>query len=312
MKMMVWLIIGCMLGGMGYKVMYTVKIRRKLQEKQDQEDRIFHLIENAKDILYYCKVEPDFSYMYLSPSIDDVLGPDVHQKSMEDPLSILELTHPDDMPIIQQKLRGDLDYSQPILQRWRNEEGEYIWFEEHATPIYEKGSFVAIQGVIRNIHDKVILQHRLEYQITHDSLTGVHNRDYFESQMKQSEDSDQSAAIILCDLDNLKYVNDTEGHKKGDQLIQEAASLLHNYAKPHIKVCRIGGDEFALLATNLTENEIEQIVTSIKSAVSTARTGLEISVGYAYSLSSRNKMDQLYIDADHHMYKDKKKKRMHV
>lgn len=102
-----------------------------------------------------------------------------------------------------------------------------MWFEEYATPIYEKDELVAVQGIIRNIDERVKFIQDIEYQMSHDPLTNIHNRQFFDNiAAKSNLDFDTPVAMILCDLDELKYMNDTHGHKKGDELIKAAANLL--------------------------------------------------------------------------------------
>ena len=84
--------------------------------------------------------------------------------------------HPGDYEILRKKVMGEIDYSKSIIQRWKDKEGKYRWFEEYATPIYKNGVLVAIQGVMRNIDEKVELQEKLLYQLHHDRLTDIYNQ----------------------------------------------------------------------------------------------------------------------------------------
>ncbi|RZI70685.1 MAG: EAL domain-containing protein [Pseudomonas sp.] len=86
-------------------------------------------------------------------------------------------------------------------------------------------------------------QHRLAYR---DMLTGLPNRAAFNAAAERLPAATASTALLLIDLDNLKTVNDTFGHRAGDQLIQAAASSIERSASPH-HVFRLGGDEFAVL-----------------------------------------------------------------
>ncbi|MDQ7860673.1 hypothetical protein RCO48_05000 [Peribacillus frigoritolerans] len=54
-----------------------------------------------------------------------------------------------------------------------------MWFKEYATPIYEKDELVAVQGIIRNIDERVRYIQDIEYQMSHDPLTNIHNRQFF-------------------------------------------------------------------------------------------------------------------------------------
>lgn len=274
------------------------------------------MVENSKDIVYYYETKPTFKYRYLSPAIEKILSPNLVEESMKNPYTAFELIHPDDYHVLRKKVAGELDYSKPIVVRWRNDEGRYMWFEEYTTPIYENGEVVAIHGIIRNIDDKVSLQQQLEYKALHDRLTGMYNREYFESLMdKYDKHENVPIGIVVCDLDGLKLVNDKYGHKDGDKLIRETSNILQNFTRKNITVARIGGDEFAILLVNVDPSDTELFMTKIQNEVdlfNAKGTSFEIklSIGIAYSCSSLGEMEALFVKADTAMYEDKHKKRL--
>jgi diguanylate cyclase (GGDEF)-like protein len=178
--------------------------------------------------------------------------------------------------------------------------------------VYKNGELVAIQGILRNVQEKMKLQDELDYRMTHDSLTGIHNRDFFESNMgKYNNEIDISVALILCDLDQLKLINDNYGHKEGDKYIAEAASLLDQFATERVIVSRIGGDEYCILVINTDEAHAiylkESILESIKHYNESGGADLQIqmSIGYSCIQSSLGNMEQLFVDADREMYQEK-------
>ncbi|MYL54074.1 diguanylate cyclase [Pontibacillus yanchengensis] len=308
----VWISIGVVLGVLTLKTVQLIKNRRNDRVQQDDEYRIYPLLEHAKDIIYYVEIEPIPRYRYLSPSIDTALGEQVLEETFENPFAIFDRIHPEDYNTLERKINGQIDFNQPIIQRWKHNNGNYIWFEEHATPIYRNEKLVALQGVIRNISDKVELMERLEYQISHDRLTGIYNRDFFENYMKKYDQTDDSVAMVLCDLDNLKKINDTFGHKQGDELIQNTATLLSSLSQSDITVCRVGGDEFALLLTNTSEAEVKllvnKLIDQLKHFNETTKFPIYLSLGYAYRSNSRAEMENMYMEADQWMYEHKNNK----
>lgn len=294
----------------------SYKLWRKVQEKMNYLTTVSNLVEYSKDIFYYCELKPAIKYRYLSPAINAILSPNIAEESMKNPYTAFDRIHPEDLPLLQKKATGDLDYSKPLIQRWRNDEGEYIWFEEYATPIYQHGEVVAVQGVIRNIHDKVELQQMLEYKASHDSLTALYNRGYFESKLEQYDQiNDVSAAIFIFDLDELKAVNDRYGHKLGDRLIKEAAGILNGFSGDDLIAARIGGDEFALLQVNTDPEHVKELMREIESVIDLWNQDEErpfkinMSKGCAWTHTSLGKMEELYIEADNRMYREKNRKR---
>ncbi|MBT2679689.1 GGDEF domain-containing protein [Bacillus sp. ISL-35] len=307
-------ILGAVAGlGLGFLLRSRVK-RPKQDEGLDQIQRIARLVESSKDVIYYYQVKPEFKFKYISPSLDTYLGGGVVEAAMGNPYDCFERSHPDDVDQLHDKVTGNLDYCQPILQRWRNHEGEYLWFEEYASPVYHNDQLIAIQGIIRNIDDKVKLQEDLEFRINHDALTGIHNRHYFQKQSDSYNKKTISAGIIMCDLDNLKTTNDSFGHKQGDRLLIETAKLLASFESNEIFVSRMGGDEFAILILRKNEKEIINLIEFIQTSIDlynqknrTCPIGL--SIGYACTSASAGRMEELMAMADARMYEAKRRKK---
>lgn len=95
-------------------------------------------------------------------------------------------------------------------------------------------------------------QHKQLYSAAFtDSLTGAWNRRYFErfleSAIKDAQRRRQSLTILIFDIDDFKHYNDTYGHPAGDEILTETVRLLRSVVRPSDKVCRIGGDEFAVI-----------------------------------------------------------------
>jgi len=102
--------------------------------------------------------------------------------------------------------------------------------------------------------DRYDVQHDLEYQALHDSLTGLPNRLHFSRELElgtQQTRSGQSLVVGLIDLDRFKLINDTFGHVAGDRLLQEVARRLRGLLRPQDRLARMGGDEFLLMFTEL-------------------------------------------------------------
>lgn len=98
-------------------------------------------------------------------------------------------------------------------------------------------------------------QSELQYQAHHDTLTGLPNRIMLAERMQQafahSGNVSAGVAVLFLDLDGFKPINDTFGHKTGDQVLQEITQRLKGVARHSDTLARVGGDEFVLLATDL-------------------------------------------------------------
>jgi PAS domain S-box-containing protein len=109
---------------------------------------------------------------------------------------------------------------------------------------------------IRDLTERVKFEDSLKHQATHDDLTGLPNRWLFRMQLNQAltqaARSGNQIAVLLLDLDGFKTVNDTFGHSTGDALLVQAGARMRGVLRNKDTLARMGGDEFAILLTNLT------------------------------------------------------------
>lgn len=121
-----------------------------------------------------------------------------------------------------------------------------------------EGSVVAF----RDISARRRLEEDLRWQATHDSLTKLLNRAFFETQLEQEiarlKRSDATSALLFVDVDRFKYINDTAGHAAGDQFLIEIAHRLRGRLRASDTLARIGGDEYAVILRNIHGEQIGQ------------------------------------------------------
>jgi diguanylate cyclase (GGDEF)-like protein/PAS domain S-box-containing protein len=120
----------------------------------------------------------------------------------------------------------------------------------------QNGSVVAF----RDISARRVLEDELRWQAEHDSLTKLYNRGWFEAQLEQEcnrvRRTGQSAMLLFIDLDRFKYINDTAGHVAGDRLLVEVSQRLKSRLRGSDYLARMGGDEFAVLLTNVGSSDL--------------------------------------------------------
>lgn len=116
-----------------------------------------------------------------------------------------------------------------------------------------------LRGVVEDVTDEVLQTEALVVERDKDGLTQVKNRMAFQSMMEQFDINAalrEKTAFIMCDLNNLKGVNDKYGHEKGDDYIKAAAKAICN-SFGESEVYRTGGDEFVVLTKEWTQEQIE-------------------------------------------------------
>ena len=167
------------------------------------------------------------------------------------------MVHPDDQPALRamDSEARSLEDGQvlQIRYRLRHADGQWHWFSRHVVPFRRDGSgeVVEILGVLRDISDVVQAEEQLSHGALHDPLTGLPNRalllDRLEAALTRSARERRDIAVLFCDLDGFKQVNDTAGHAAGDAVLIEAATRLGTVLRVGDTVARVGGDEFVLV-----------------------------------------------------------------
>lgn len=187
--------------------------------------------------------------------------------------------------IYDQERKHSLDY--PLFRCIRD--GETVRHESNIYLMRQDGSEFSIQDVASPIRDRrgtvigaVIIFHDfteihnmaelLEYQATHDDLTGLLNRREFERRLAailESEANNQAKenTLFYLDLDQFKLVNDTCGHIAGDNLLKELAQTIRSKIRIDDVFARLGGDEFGLILTNCSLQKGLEIAESIRTAI---------------------------------------------
>ncbi|MDF9408945.1 MAG: Cyclic di-GMP phosphodiesterase response regulator RpfG [Pelotomaculum sp. PtaB.Bin013] len=206
--------------------------------------------------------------------------------------------------------KGITLHGQTYLPDMHGGKGAYIW--GIASPLFDKEKrIVGAIETIRDITEQKQLEERLKHISLHDTLTGLHNRAYFEEEMRRIEAGrGNSVGIIVCDVDGLKFVNDTLGHEAGDALLLTAARIIKSSFRESDMVARIGGDEFAAIIPNSEENTVEEACNRIKRTIDSynetnRELPLSISVGFAARRDLSVSINELFKEVDNKMYREK-------
>ena len=134
-----------------------------------------------------------------------------------------------------------------------------------------------------------------------DSLTGLFNRETLFLDIERMGRS--ITGIIEFDMNGLKYLNDNFGHAEGDKGIKTITETIKNAAKKDMYIYRVGGDEFAVLAINTSEEEIKETIAKFTEELS--KTSYYCSVGYAYRGHENISFNEMNKEAEKRMYKAK-------
>ncbi|MEN4005791.1 MAG: diguanylate cyclase [Methanobacteriaceae archaeon] len=148
---------------------------------------------------------------------------------------------------------------------------------------------------------------KIKYMGTHDSLTGLYNRAFFEDELlKLQKENKPHVGIIMSDLDGLKLINDTLGHEAGDEALKCAAKIIKENVRTDDIVARIGGDEYVVLFPDISRDELKTIYERIKksfdSYTSSHRVPWSISISFAMNEETGGNISKAITLAEDRVY----------
>lgn len=158
--------------------------------------------------------------------------------------------------------------------------------------------------------ENLVAQKLIRHEAEHDALTDALNRGAFDKILSIYEQGDSSFAMIMVDVDVFKQVNDTYGHSVGDKILVKVADNLQREFRSIDYICRIGGDEFAIVMVDVgsdLKEVVREKIAQVNENLSNPTDGLpavSLSVGVAFS-DRENPGDSIFKDADKALYKVK-------
>jgi len=248
------------------------------------------IMNNSEDTIYFKNLESKFilnskahANQFHEKDVRDMVGKDDFDYF---PAEFAQAALDDELTIIKT--------GRPILgriEKWNKPDGDVVWFQAYKYPLYDKeGKIIGTWGTSRNItplkraeeelqrlnRELLEANQRLEILSTRDSLSGLYNhRHFFDSlsvqkniEIRQKEHGFTSEfSILLLDIDNFKFVNDTYGHLVGDFVIKTLSEILTNSTRLIDTCYRIGGDEFAIILINTDVKTAREIGNKLRSLV---------------------------------------------
>ncbi|KFN47350.1 hypothetical protein N790_07955 [Arenimonas malthae CC-JY-1] len=231
-----------------------------------------------------------------------------------------EETLPHYCPDSQQKMRLALQRmvqervpEQTVEACYFTPDGRRIWLRITGSLELREGRPYRITGLTQDVTEEHEAGERIEQLAHYDTLTGLPNRFLFrqtaDEAIELAKRSGKPLALLFLDLDRFKYVNDTQGHEAGDQLLQEIASRLRACVRASDLVGRLGGDEFLVLLREVARPEdaalvarkvIDAIGQPIQLPTGDAQVGC--SIGIALLGEGNSDLESLLRSADTAMY----------
>jgi diguanylate cyclase (GGDEF)-like protein/PAS domain S-box-containing protein len=282
------------------------------------ERRFRTLVQNSSDVV--TTLDRSGRFTYLSPAVTAVIGLEPDQL-LDRPAALL--VAPGSRPEFMARLH-EVVRDASAVSRWeaRSDVETAGWLEFSATNLLDDA---AIEGVVlhlRDVTERREFADQLAHSADHDALTGLKSRSAFLRRaevMLAAASPDAQVAVLFCDLDGFKLINDTHGHAAGDRVLVAVADRLRRALRPQDLLGRIGGDEFTVVLPAVDPAAAEQVVARLTALVTEPvevgeeGEGRQVRVGASIGLTLvqlPEPADEVLRAADQAMYRIKSARRV--
>jgi PAS domain S-box/diguanylate cyclase (GGDEF) domain len=301
---------------------YLQRLNRRLTKTQsilrESEERLRLALGAANQGWFDISVQTGI--VSVSPEYAQILGYDPCEFTSS--LHIWEMgIHPEDRSLVMETYRKCLANGEPITveYRRRKKDGEWVWIRSIGkftawTPEHQP---LRMSGIHTDITAQKAVEFELVRQAHTDHLTGFNNRGHFmqqaERELRRVVRCGGSLSIFMVDVDHFKKINDTYGHKVGDLVLQKLATVCRDTLRMVDIIGRVGGEEFAILLPETTEQEAISVAERLRQAIANAKIPLgyglplsiTVSIGITSLMSKDDNIDVLLSLADKALYEAK-------
>lgn len=239
---------------------------------------------------------------------------------------IVNIIHPKDREFFLATLALDRKMTKQINLEVRliTNNNQLMWVQIIGQFIYVDGTLTKAVGSVKDITNRKKADAKINELAFYDTLTGLANRFSFEKQLAKeietAKNNEQSIALILCDLDRFKVINDSYGHKVGDHILKTVAARVNPLLTENQFFARFGGDEFVVIMPNIDDNQeayqlASDIVKVINQPIYDEYRHYQISTSVGISIYPENsKSTDMLVSADIAMYSAKAegRNRIHI
>jgi diguanylate cyclase (GGDEF)-like protein/PAS domain S-box-containing protein len=303
-----------------------IAVVRDVTQERRRERAVFaaernyrNLVERLPVVTYVAEPGELGSWVYVSPQIERMMGY-TPEEWIADPAIWANAIHPDDRErVIEAEKRMQNGDGMPAIEyRLVTRSGNVLWLSDDAVlrPEPDDGVWL-LDGLLIDISDRKAAESQLQHLADHDALTGLLNRRRFIEdltlELKLARREHRKSSVLVIDVDNFKYVNDSLGHHAGDQLIRSVANVLASGLREADTLSRLGGDEFALLLRGTSGDDAlpvaERLIHAVREhsfAIATEPVRVTASGGLATIARGSPTAEEVLADADLAMYESKR------
>lgn len=249
---------------------YSLVAEREIAEAQtrDSERRLKLLTDHVPVVIVY--IDREHRYQFINATFEKWFGVSARESLMHSMREVLgeQAYQLREQHLLRAFAGEEVDYEFTV----DNEAGERTFHTSYVPDVGERGAVEGVYGLIHEITKTKAMHTALQFAAATDTLTGIANRRRFDEQLAQSMQRTRAArapmALAYLDIDRFKAINDSLGHKAGDEVLKEFASRLVRSVRASDLVARLAGDEFVIILQGVNgAAEVRQVGAKIVDAI---------------------------------------------
>lgn len=292
--------------------MHQAERERAERVQHESERKLSMLLSNLPGMAYRRTNDPALPAEFVSEGASALTGYTPAELST---IPLQDLIVPEDRERLWFDIEAAVDSQEPFQQEYRivTKDGWERWVLEQGRAVYGAGGDVlALEGFISDVSERRRAAEELAHQAQHDPLTDLPNRNLLRHELQEElrarKRTNGQLALVMMDLDRFKEVNDTFGHRYGDQVLQYVGELLQQTLGDDGLLARLGGDEFGILLPNANADQAtavsQRLLKALEASVPVAehQVALGASLGIALYPDHSDDSETLIRYADVAMY----------
>ena len=274
------------------------------------------LLSNLPGMAYGCSYDKEWTMHFLSDGCLELTGYKPESLLNNHDLSFNDLIVADYRDILWKEWENVLALKKPFRYEYEiiTAGGERKWVLELGQGVFNgDGILKALEGIVVDINEQKTKEAQIKFANSHDFMTGLYNRKYFE-EYKESLDQEGAMplSVLVGDINGVRLINDAYGLAEGDRLIIEVAKIMQGCCREGDMIARTGGDEFTILMPHSDQDKATEMMECIKNMCE--KTSLEefgnsqyinLSVGYATKSNMEDNFTIVQKEAEDYMNKRK-------
>jgi diguanylate cyclase (GGDEF)-like protein/PAS domain S-box-containing protein len=289
---------------------------RHAGELRDSEQRFHSAFTHAS--IGMALVSVDGAVLQINAALTDLLG---YGEGQVVGRRLRDLVNAEDVALLDERLRHAVEHDDDktsVELRCRHRDGSEVWVALHCAFFSDfKSSAPCLIVQAQDITARRSAEARLHHIAYHDALTNLPNRGRFNERLQQAIERSQASpshqfAVLFLDFDRFKIVNDSLGHRAGDEFLVQVARRILEHVRGNDVVARLGGDEFAILVNDIDANEqaialAERLQQALRTpfSIGGSEISTSASIGITFSGFGYRTPDDVLRDADIAMYRAK-------